>query len=140
MLQRIDFTEDEMWFIKKLIVGREQILSKGLPLGNQASQWFALFYLNPIDCLIKEELRIKGYVRYMDDMILIHKDKQYLQECLKRIEEVCCEKLDISLNKKTMIGKVQNGIDFLGYRHILTKSGKVKRKLRGSSKIRLKDI
>ena len=56
-------------------------IDRGLPLGNQSSQWFALFFLDRIDRLVKEELRIKCYVRYMDDFILIHRDKKYLQYC-----------------------------------------------------------
>ena len=58
---------------------------KGLPLGNQTSQWFSLYYLDPIDRLIKEKYRIKYYTRYMDDLILIHEDKEYLKEVLTGI-------------------------------------------------------
>lgn len=110
----------------------------GLPLGNQSSQWFALLYLNVIDRFVKEVLRVKGYIRYMDDMILIHRDKGYLQNCLKEIENKCKTELKLSLNQKTQIGVVRNGIDFLGYRHILNKNGSITRKLRVSSKQRLK--
>lgn len=88
--------------------------------------------------LIKEKLQIKSYIRYMDDMILIHRDKKYLNYCLKEINKICENELKLSLNGKTQIGKVKNRIDFLGYRHILSDSGKVIRKLRQSSKIRLK--
>lgn len=138
LLREINFSEEEMWFIEKLIREQPSNVSTGLPLGNQSSQWFALLYLNKVDRLIKEKLRIKGYIRYMDDMILISRDKKYLQYCQKQIEKVCQEKLKLSLNSKTQIGKVQEGIDFLGYRHILTQSGKIIRKLRSSSKIRMK--
>lgn len=55
-------------------------------MGNQTSQWFALYYLDGLDRLIKEKLRIKYYTRYMDDMILIHPDKNYLKECLHEME------------------------------------------------------
>lgn len=71
-------------------------------------------------------------------MILIHRNKEYLRYCLKEIERVCNEELNLELNQKTQIGKVENGIDFLGYRHILTKNGSVIMKLRASSKMRLK--
>lgn len=136
-LKKVGFSKDEMWFIEKLIRYKNSE-SYGLPLGNLSSQWFALFYLNKVDRFIKEQLKIKGYVRYMDDMILIHRDKKYLQECKKEIEKICNNDLNLSLNDKTQIGKVSNGIDFLGFRHILTAKGKVIRKLRSSSKIRLK--
>ena len=138
ILKNIKFSDDEMWLITKLIKEQPDKPSIGLPLGNQSSQWFALLYLNKIDRLIKEQLKIKGYVRYMDDMILIHRNKKYLNECKIKIEEVCNRELKLSLNQKTQIGKVENGIDFLGYRHILNSNGKVIRKLRQSSKIRMK--
>ncbi len=137
-LSKLDFSEDEMWFIKKTIIEQPNKEKIGLPLGNQTSQWYALFYLNGVDRLIKEKLRIKGYVRYMDDMILIHRDKSYLQRCRFEIEKMCNNDLNLELNKKTQIGKVKYGIDFLGFRHILTPTGKVVRKLRRSSKDRLK--
>lgn len=119
LLKKIEFSEEEMYFIEKLIKEQPNQKNVGLPLGNQSSQWFALFYLNPIDRLIKEKLRIKSYIRYMDDMIILHKDKKYLQKCLKKIETMCTNDLELALNNKTQIGKVKNGIDFLGYRHIL---------------------
>ena len=81
LLDEINFSEDEMWFINKIVNGKSNKIEKGLPLGNWSSQWFALLYLNKLDHYIKEKLRIKGYIRYMDDMILIHRDKNYLIEC-----------------------------------------------------------
>lgn len=138
LLRKIDFSEDEMWMIEKLVKEQPNNAETGLPLGNQSSQWFALFYLNVIDRYVKEKLRVKWYVRYMDDMILVHRDKEYLRYCLNEIERICKEKLNLSLNHKTQIGKVKNGIDFLGYRHILNENGSITRKLRSSAKKRLK--
>jgi len=138
LLKEIDFTDDEMWLIKKLIQEQPDSKDIGLPLGNQSSQWFALLYLNKIDHFIKENLRIEGYVRYMDDMILLHREKQYLAECKKKIEKKCNDLLKLELNDKTEIGMAQNGIDFLGYRHILNRKGKIIVKLRYSSKQRMK--
>ena len=137
-LKKAGFSKDEMWFLKKVLIEQPNKSGLGLPLGNQTSQWFALFYLDRIDRLIKEKLKIKGYVRYMDDMILIHRDKNYLRECLNCVRNTCVDELELELNSKTQIGKVANGIDFLGFRHILLKNGKVVRKLRGSAKIRMK--
>ena len=138
LLKKVGFSEDEMWMIEKLVTEQPNNADTGLPLGNQSSQWFALFYLNIVDRYIKEKLRIKGYVRYMDDMILIHRDKEYLRYSLNEIEKICKNKLNLSLNQKTQIGMVKNGIDFLGYRHILNDNGSITRKLRASSKNRLK--
>lgn len=137
-LKKVGFSNDEMWFLEKIIVEQPNNIERGLPLGNQSSQWFALLYLNGLDRYIKEKIGIKGYIRYMDDFILIHRDKSELQNNLKLINDYCINELDIKLNSKTQIGKVSNGIDFLGFRHILTKNGKVVRKLRLSAKKRLR--
>ena len=138
LLEEIDFSNDEMWIIKKLIKDQPDNASIGLPLGNQSSQWFALLYLNKIDHYIKEQLGIKCYVRYMDDMILVHRDKKYLSECKNKIKKLCNDLLDLELTEQNQIGMVKNGLDFLGYRHILSSSGKIIIKLRYSSKKRLK--
>lgn len=138
LLEEVGFSDDEMWLIKKLIKEQPDNATIGSPLGNQSSQWFALLYLNKIDHYIKEQLGIKCYVRYMDDMILVHRDKKYLSECKNKIKKLCNDLLDLELNEKTQIGMVKNGIDFLGYRHILSSSGKIIIKLRYSSKKRLK--
>ena len=138
LLEEINFSDDEMWVIRKLIKEQPNNIKMGLPLGNWSSQWFALLYLNKIDHYIKEKLKIKYYVRYMDDMILIHRNKKYLVECKNKIEKLCKNLLNLELNEKTQIGMVKNGIDFLGYRHILNNKGKIIVKLRNSSKYRMK--
>lgn len=138
LLKEIGFSDDEEWLLNKLIREQPSNSEIGLPLGNQSSQWFALLYLNKLDHFIKEKLRIKSYVRYMDDMILISRDKTYLQKCRVEIENFCKVELSLDLNQKTQIGKVSDGIDFLGYLHILNANGKIIRRLRSSSRIRLK--
>lgn len=138
LLEKIDFSEDEMWLIRKLVKEQPDHADRGLPLGNQSSQWFALFYLNVVDRYIKEVLQVKHYVRYMDDMILIHRDKKFLSHCKNEISRLCNNVLDLQLNQKTQIGMVKNGIDFLGYRHIVNSSGRIIMKLRYSSKRRMK--
>ncbi len=138
LLEKIDFSEDEMWLIRKLVQEQPDHADRGLPLGNQSSQWFALFYLNVVDRYIKEVLQVKHYVRYMDDMILIHRDKKFLSHCKNEINRLCNTVLDLQLNQKTQIGMVKNGIDFLGYRHIVSSSGRIIMKLRYSSKQRMK--
>jgi hypothetical protein len=100
---------------------------KSLGLGSQISQISAIYYPNRIDHLIKEELGIKGYGRYMDDFYLIHKDKKYLQKCLNIICNTCNE-LGIVVNlKKTRITKLSDGLIFLKGKYVLTETGKVLR-------------
>lgn len=91
---------------------------KGLPIGNMTSQIMAIFYLNDLDHYIKEKLHIKYYIRYMDDLILLHPDKKYLEYCLAEIEQKVIE-LKLSLNKKTQIYEIHQGFPFLGYKFIL---------------------
>lgn len=120
-----------LWLVYMIIDSTEG--NVGLPIGNQTSQLFALLYLNNLDHFIKEKLGIKYYGRYMDDFYLIHRDKAYLQDCLKQIEAHAAE-LGLTLNNKTQILPLKNGIDFLGFHSYITESGKVIRKVRRKSK------
>ena len=101
----------------------------GLPLGYQTSQLLALLFLDGFDHFVKERLRIKYYVRYMDDFLLIHPDKKYLQYCQKEIETYL-GKLRLELNEKTNIFPLRHGVDFLGFHTYITESGQIVRKLR----------
>jgi len=101
---------------------------KSLGLGSQVSQICAIFFPTKLDHYIKEKLRIKFYGRYMDDLYLIHKDREYLKQCLKEIIEVC-ETLKIKVNmKKTCITRLSQGMIFLKGRYSLLPSGKVLRR------------
>ena len=80
-------------------------MEKGIPIGANTSQLFAIFYLDEVDKYIKEELKINGDIRYQDDMLLIHQDKEYLKECLVKIKEKI-NNLGMFLNNKTKIYKV----------------------------------
>ena len=111
---------------------------KGIPLGNQTSSWFALYYLDGLDRLIKEKYRIKYYSRYMDDGILIHEDRDYLKECLMGMKGYVEQKRKINFNEKTQIMPLSQGVDYLGFHFYLTETGKVVKKLRDSNKRRMK--
>ena len=106
-------------------------------MGNQTSQWFALFYLDPLDRLVKEKLRIKYYTRYMDDCILIGKNKTDLRKCLLEMTKTL-ETLGLEFNEKTQIFPISSGVEYLGWRFYLSKSGAVIRRLRKQSKTRWK--
>lgn len=109
---------------------------KGLPIGNMTSQILAVYYLNDLDHYIKEKLRIKYYVRYMDDFILFHEDRKYLKYCLDEIEKKLAE-IKLKLNKKTQILEIHHGFCFLGYRFIL-KDKKLLMLLSSSTKKRVR--
>lgn len=106
---------------------------KGLPIGNQTSQTFALLYLNGIDHMIKDQMGFKYYGRYMDDFYIIMQSKEELNKVLESVREEV-EKLELKLNPKTQIFPLRNGIDFLGFHSYLTESGKIVKKIRRRSK------
>ena len=89
--------------------------NKGLCIGFQTSQWLAVYYMSELDHFIKEKLHIKYYGRYMDDFYMIHKDRKYLEYCLKEINRFVETRLDLKLNDKTHIHPFKQGICFLGY-------------------------
>lgn len=109
----------------------------GIPIGNQSSQVYALLYLNELDHFVKEVLHVRYYGRYMDDFYLISEDKEALREAWRKIEQLLAPR-GLELNQKTQIFPLRNGLDFLGFHTYLTDSGKVIRKVRRSSKDRMR--
>ena len=89
---------------------------KGLPIGNMTSQFLSIFYLYELDHYIVNNLHIKYYIRYMDDFVLIHHDKNVLKQALKEIENILDNVYKLKLNnKKTKIVSIKEGFSFLGY-------------------------
>ena len=138
-LQKIIPDKNILNLLFHIIDSFEHSPNRGLPMGNQTSQLFALYYLDPLDRFIKEKLRIKHYVRYMDDLVLLSNDKEYLKDCLKNMQSLVNNQLKLEFNNKTQIFPIKNGVDFLGFHFYLTDSGKIIKKLRRSSKIRFKN-
>lgn len=129
---------DVLCLLDTIIDSYNKDSGKGIPLGNQTSQWFALYYLDEVDRLVKEKLRIKHYTRYMDDFLLVHENKEYLNHCKNEIEKLLTEKLRLSFNAKTQIFPLKNGAEYLGWRFYLSDTGKVIKRLRTSAKKRFK--
>jgi retron-type reverse transcriptase len=94
----------------------ERLFEVGMPIGNLTSQLLANVCLNELDQYIKHELRIHHYLRYMDDMVLLHPDAKTLNECRVLIEDYLNNVLHLDLNSKTTIGLVCKGITFVGCR------------------------
>jgi len=107
----------------------------GIGLGSQVSQITELAVLDDLDHYIKERLQIKHYLRYMDDFVLIHEDRAVLENALKVISEKLSA-LGLTLNSKTQIFPLSQGIVWLKWRFILTDSGKVIRRISKDSIIR----
>lgn len=108
----------------------------GLPIGNQTSQWFALFYLNPIDRIIKEKYHQKYYARYMDDLIIILASKELLNE----LRYVAKEKLHLLFNSKTQLIPLHKGFSFLGWRYKIIGKKIIKRIDNSKRKSRIETI
>jgi retron-type reverse transcriptase len=105
----------------------------GMPIGNLTSQMMANIYMNEVDQYCKRKLRIRCYMRYMDDMLILSESKERLHEYKRLVEQFLNEKLKLELNNKTAIRPCSLGIEFCGYRvwvdHI---------KLRKSTALRMK--
>ena len=124
------YDTDVCWLCNLFIDSTE---GKGIPLGNQINQGFALLYLDGMDKLIKYELGIEYYGRYMDDFYLIHPDKEYLKYSLEVITEYL-KTLGLTLNGKTQIFPFKNGVNYLGFHTYITEGGKPIRKLKNENK------
>lgn len=97
----------------------------GFNPGSQIIQIAGISLLDKIDHFIKERLRVKHYMRYMDDMVLIGNDHNQLREWLKIIAEKLNE-IGLEIHqKKTKITTLRTGFMWLGYRYRLTGTGKV---------------
>lgn len=105
-----------IWLIEKIVKGFRETTGKGLPLGNVTSQIFANIYLNELDQFLKRRLKIKYYIRYCDDSVIVSDDKNYLISLIPKIYSFLDEVLSLKLHKnKTVIRKYSSGVDFLGY-------------------------
>jgi len=93
---------------------------KGIPIGNLTSQFFANLYLNELDIWLKDEMKVKDYIRYMDDFIIFDDDKEGLQLLKTKIKEFLTCQLQLELHpNKAEVFPIKIGVPFLGY-HIYT--------------------
>lgn len=88
----------------------------GLPIGNYLSQFFANFYLTYFDHWIKEELRVKHYFRYCDDIVILGQSKEELHNIRFRIQNYLYYNLGLELSNYQVFPIYKRGIDFVGYK------------------------
>ena len=107
-----------LWLVKEILNSTyEKKLGTGIPIGNLTSQLFASIYLNELDQFVKHKLRIKYYLRYMDDFLILDFEKKKLHQIKEEIREVLQNRLKLELHpKKANVSPIDKGIDFLGYR------------------------
>jgi hypothetical protein len=124
--------EDTLWLLEEII--RSPGGNKNIPIGNYLSQYFAQIYLDPLDRWLKEEKKARYYIRYGDDGVILHRDRQFLKTLLVEISEFMRDELQLTINPKSRVVPVDAaGIDFLGYRTYRTHA-----RLRKRSAVRLK--
>ena len=91
---------------------------KGLPLGNLTSQLLVNIYMNEFDQFMKRELKVKYYIRYADDFVVLSDSKSYLEDLIPRISDFLEKQLKLQLHpNKVFIKTLASGIDFLGWVH-----------------------
>jgi len=100
------FPGDDLWAFNR---------PRGLPIGNQTSQFWANAYLHEMDEFVKRTLRCRAYLRYCDDFLLFAEDKPTLHRWRRDIQEFLVS-LRLRLHPdKTTVYPVTNGIPFLGF-------------------------
>lgn len=99
----------------QIIDSYEASPDRGLPIGNLTSQYFANHYLSNLDHYIKEVLRVKAYVRYMDDLILWGNCKRTILKIRKAIT-IFVEHTLLCHLKPSQLNRSNLGLPFLGYR------------------------
>ena len=111
--------EDTNWLLDQIIKSFHSTEPcKGLPLGNLTSQLLVNVYMNEFDQYVKHALKVKYYIRYADDFVILSGDRNYLENLLPEIADFLETNLKLSLHpKKVFIKTFASGIDFLGWVH-----------------------
>lgn len=121
ILKRKIKDDDTIWLLKQIISSfssKHSLLGieKGVPIGNLTSQLFANIYMNEFDVFMKQKLKIKYYLRYTDDFIIVSRSKSYLIVLIPEIVSFLSDELRLKIHEeKTTIRKTSQGVDFLGY-------------------------
>ncbi len=108
-----------LWLIERVLASfNTDQTGVGLPLGNLTSQLFANIYLNELDRYIKQELRIKYYIRYADDFVILADSGYELEDIIPLIKDFLNLNLKLELHpQKLFIKTYSSGVDFLGWVH-----------------------
>ena len=119
ILKRQIVDTDVLWLIETILASfHSKQVGVGLPLGNLTSQLFSNIYLNEFDRYIKQELKLKYYIRYADDFVILADTKQELLNCIPLIRDFLAKQLKLELHPdKLFIKTYSSGVDFLGWVH-----------------------
>lgn len=87
----------------------------GLPIGNLTSQVFANFYMSTFDHFVKSQLKVCYYVRYVDDFLIVHQDKDYLKRLIVTVRDFLLKELGLTLHPhKITLQHFGKGVKFTG--------------------------
>ena len=95
---------------------KDMLWNVGITIGGGLSHMHGNMYLNPLDQLAKRTFRIRYYIRYMDDIIILSDNKEDLHKYKREISDFLNDCLKLRLNNKTAIRPVSQGIEFVGFR------------------------
>ncbi len=122
-----------LWLVRVILENHKTETSgRGMPLGNLTSQFFANVYLNNLDQYVKNRLKARYYIRYVDDFVILSDSKKELEFYKKKLDEFLEKELDIALHpEKTKILELNAGLGFLGLRifprHKLLKKSNIRK-------------
>lgn len=102
---------DTLWLLDEIIDS-----TKGLPIGNYLSQYLGNLYLAYFDHWVKQELNVKEYYRYCDDIVILGTSKKMLHNKLGRIRNYLGIMLNLGMKKDYRVHPIKSGLDFLGFR------------------------
>ncbi|GMX59005.1 MAG: RNA-directed DNA polymerase [Candidatus Microsyncoccus archaeolyticus] len=124
-----------IWLISQIINSFNKETKIGIPIGNLTSQLFANIYLNELDQFVKHNLKQKRFIRYMDDFLILGKEKRKMHFLKEKIRGFLKNNLKLKLNpKKANVAPLFKGIEFLGYvlfrNYILLRKSTIKRLLK----------
>lgn len=88
---------------------------RGVPIGSLTSQYCANLYLSPLDRMLLERLRVRGMVRYMDDVVAWCETKSEAKAVLTAVEAFVVTTLRLEL-RPAQIQRSAHGVSFLGFR------------------------
>jgi retron-type reverse transcriptase len=138
-IARVIRDPDVLWLWRQIMAGYGFDGGMGLPVGALTSQLVANVVLDRVDHTLKDSAGEPYYLRYMDDMVAICRDKAHARAVLERIADECAV-LKLRLNPKSRYEPWQRGLDFCGYRiwptHILPRKRNIRRWRRRLRKLR----
>ncbi len=118
ILGTYDLDRNTLWLFERVVMSFHVGEGKGLPLGNLTSQLLVNIYMNWFDQYMKHRFKVKYYIRYADDFVVMSRDKRYLEDLLVQIKFFLKDNLLLELHPdKVSVKTFASGVDFLGWVH-----------------------